>query len=229
MNKVNLILVGVLALIAAAMPDAFAANTANRMQRDVRLPSQQVLEKDTWAIPIVATTNRVLTTNAGPTSAALATVTTFTAQPDYARNLTVTPTGTTGDVEACIVTIAGTDIAGGSISETFTFIADASTAQTGNKAFKTVTSATWPANCESGTFAATWIIGVGSKLGLRRCSTNAGAYAWSVFNSIYETTRGTFAATTGLGNVASNTFIPNGTMDGAKPVEVYYVQDFTCP
>lgn len=197
-----------------------------RFNRDIKLPSQAMMEHQTVTTPIVATTNRVLTTNAGPTSAAAVSITSFTAQPDVPRNLTITPTGTTGDVEACVVTVTGTNISGATITEAFTFIADASTAQTGNKAFKTVTNVAFPANCESGGFAATWIVGVGSKLGVKNCADAAGYYVFSVFNGAYETTRGTMAINASA--IESNTFIPNGTMDGTKNVELFFVQNFRC-
>lgn len=217
-----------IALILGSMLGSFAAHAlpleVNR--RDLKLPSQAMIERQTFTTPIVATTNRIKTTYAGPASTAAHTLTSFTAQPDVPRNITITPTGTTGDVEACVITVSGTNIFGASISETFTFVADASTVQTGNKAFASVTSVAWPANCESGGFAATWIIGVGSKLGLKRCMANAGDGVFSVFNGAYETTRGTWAVD--ADEVEKNTFIPNGTMDGAKDVIAHFIQNFGC-
>lgn len=215
------------ALVALIVTMSFNAHAVTvPVYRDFKPASQAMLEEQTILAPMVATTNAVLATNAGPTSAAALTVTSFSAQPDVPRNLTITPTGTTGDVEACVITVTGTNFFGRSITETFTFIADASTAQTGNKAFKTVTSIAWPASCESGTFAATWIVGVGSKLGVKRCAADAGKYAWSVFDGAYETTRGTFAAD--VDEVEKNTFIPNGTMNDVKNVELFFVQNFAC-
>lgn len=203
------------------------AQSAQRFFQTIRLPSAQtVLEHQVIPAPIVATTNYVLTTNAGPTSAAALTVNSFAHQPDVPRTITITPTGTTGDVESCAVVVTGTNILGKTISDTLTFAANASTAQTSIKAFKTVSSITWPANCESGGFAATWIVGVGSALGVQRCTKNAGAYAWSVFNGAYETTRGTF--TSNASDVSQNLFAPNGTPDGTKDVELYYSQNFAC-
>lgn len=209
---------------------AFTTNSfavPQRMNRDIKLPSQAMLEHQTIVTPIVATTNYVLTTNAGPTSAAAVTVSSFTHQPDVPRNITITPTGTTGDVESCAILVSGTNISGASISETFTFAANDSTAQTGNKAFKTVSSVQWPANCESGSFAATWIIGVGSKLGAKNCANDAGDYVFSKFDGAYESTRGTFAANATA--IESNTFIPNGTPNAAKNVDLYFIQNFRCP
>jgi hypothetical protein len=214
----------VLALLTFVSVDAFAI--PQRFNRDIKLPSQAILEHQTITTPIVATTNRVLSTNAGPTSADALVITSFTAQPDVPRNLTITPTGTTTDVESCVITVTGTNFSGATITEDFTFAANANTAQTGNKAFKTVSSVSFPADCESGGFAATWIIGVGTKLGLNHCVDKAGYLAFSVFDGAYETTRGTMAVHATA--IESNTFIPNGTPDAAKNVEVFYVQNFRC-
>lgn len=195
-------------------------------QRDLKPATQVMLERQDFGTPVVTTTNYVKTTYAGPTSAAAVVLTSFTAQPDVPRNLTITPTGTTGDVESCAIVVAGTNILGRTISETFTFAADASTAQTGSKAFKTVTSVTWPASCESGGFAATWIIGVGEKIGLKRCMAIAGDWAWSSVGGAYETTRATIAASASA--VESNTADFNGTMDGSARFLGTFVQNFAC-
>jgi len=196
------------------------------IQRDLKPASQAMLEKQNFGTPIAATTNRVLTTNAGPTSAAVLSITSFTAQPDVPRNLTITPTGTTGDVEACVITVTGTNYFGRSISETFTFLADASTATVGNKAFKTVTNIAFPADCESGGFAATWIVGVGEKIGLKRCMSVAGDWTWSTAAGAYETTRATIAASASA--IESNTADFNGTMNGSNGFFGYFVQNYAC-
>ncbi len=219
------------AFILAALFVSFAALPAGAVVRpyyqDVKLPTQKVMEYQNIVAPIVATTNRILTTNAGPTSAAVKVISSFTAQPDVPRNLTITPTGTTGDVESCVIAVVGTDYLGRALTENFTFAADASTAQTGNKAFKTVTSITFPANCESGGFNASWIVGVGSKLGLKRCLNVAGDVFKVNFDGANETV-GTVAASTSA--VSANTYTPTGTMNAAKDVGLYFVQNFasTC-
>lgn len=189
--------------------------------------SQQVIaEYQSITTPIVATTNYIKTTYAGPTSAAALTLTTFTHQPDVPRNITITPTGTTGDVESCVIVVSGTDIFGHSISENFTFAADASTVQTGTKAFKTVTSVLWPASCESGGFAATWIIGVGSALGLNRCLAVAGDVGHATLGGVKEATAPTIAANASV--VASNTATLSGTLDGTKTVQLLFYQNYRC-
>jgi hypothetical protein len=194
--------------------------------RDLKPASQVMLENQDFGTPVVTTTNYVKTTYAGPTSAAQVVLTSFTAQPDVPRNLTITPTGTTGDVESCVITVAGTNYFGRAISETFTFAADASTAQVGSKAFKTVTSVTWPANCESGGFAATWIIGVGEKIGLKNCMNYAGDWVYSMVGGVYESTRATVVAD--ADEVEKNTADFNGTMDGSARFIGRFVQNFAC-
>lgn len=204
---------------------AFGIN-ARILRQDVKPATQVMMEHQLISDAIVATTNRIKTTYAGPTSAAAVTLTSFTAQPDVPRNLTITPTGTTGDVESCVITVAGTNYFGAAITEDFTFAANDSTAQTGNKAFKTVTSVTWPADCESGGFAATWIIGVGSKLGFKRCLANAGDLVFTVFDGAYETTRATVANSATA--IESNTLTINGTLNAAKDLDIYFVQNWAC-
>jgi hypothetical protein len=212
-------------LLTVLLSTSAHAAPVRRLYQDVKLPTQQVIERQTITTPIVATTNYIVTTNAGPTSGAAAAITSFAHQPDVPRNLTITPTGTTGDVEACVITVTGTNIFNQSISETFTFIADASSAVVGNKAFKTVTNVAFPASCESGGFAATWIVGVGAKLGLNRCMASAGDVIHAKFNGASETV-GTVAASASA--VGSNTYTPTGTPDAAKDVVVDYIQNFAC-
>lgn len=201
------------------------AAPVKRLVQDVKLPTQAVIEQQAFTDLLAASATRVLSGNAGATSAAVATVTTFAAQPDSPRNLTVTPGGTTGDVEACVVVVNGTNIFDRAISENFTFVADASSAQTGSKAFKTVTSVVFPADCESGGFAATWSVGIGEKIGLKRCMAETGAFVSSSLNGVQET-RATlaFSATA----VESNTADFAGTMNGSNDFKAYFIQNFGC-
>lgn len=197
-----------------------------RLNQDIKLPSQQMIEKFSITNPIAALATRIVTGTAGGTSAAAATLTTFSAQPDVPRNLTIIPTGTTTDVESCVITVSGTNYKNVAITEDFTFAANASTAQTGSKAFKTVTSVAFPANCESGGFAATWNIGVGEKLGLNHCLAQAGHVIGSTVAGAWETTRPTMAASATA--IESNTADFNGTMDGSNDFEIFYIQNFRC-
>lgn len=96
-------------------------------------------------------------------STAATTVTDDITNPPYPRNLTVTPGGTTADVAAGDVVITGTNFANEVISESFTFLANATDAVTGALAFKTVTSIL--VHQQDGA-AATFTIGFGELLGL---------------------------------------------------------------
>ncbi len=214
----------ILLLILLASVSAEAA-PLKRLFQDVKLPTQQVLERQTVPAPLLAATNYIVTTNAGPTSGAAFSITSFAHQPDVPRNLTITPTGTTADVASCTITVTGTDYNSHTISEDFAFLATASTATTGAKAFKTVASVSFPPNCEGGGFGATWIVGTGSKLGLKHCMANAGDVFHANFNGASETV-GTVAAN--ATSVSGNTYTPTGTMNGAKDVIVDFVQNFGC-
>lgn len=194
--------------------------------RDLKPATQVMIERQDFGTPVAASATRLKSANAGPTSAATVTLSSFDAQPDVPRNIVITPGGTTADVEACVIVVNGTNYYNKVISENFTFIADQSSAVTGSKAFKTVTSVVWPANCESGGFAATWSIGVGEKIGLKSCMANAGDWVWSEAAGVYETTRATMANNASA--VESNTADFNGTMNGTNRFLGFFVQNFQC-
>ena len=220
-NKSSPILIALLMLVIPAV--AFAS-AVQRFTRDIKPPTQAMLEHQVWASPIVATNNQIKTT-VSQSSGVILDVTSFTHQPDYPRNITITPTGTTANNGTCNIVVTGTNFFGVSKTETFANTATNASIITGNKAFATVTDVNFPAACSTGA-GVSWIIGVGSKLGLKRCMVDAGRYVFSVFNAAYEATRGTAVGTTAA--IESNTFIPNGTMDGTKQVDLYFIQDFSC-
>ncbi len=85
--------------------------------------------------------------------------------PDFARNVTVTPGGTTTDVAAGDITVVGLDIYGAVLTETIAITANASTIVSGVKAFASLTSVTFPIQDGAG---ATYDIGTGQALGLGR-------------------------------------------------------------
>ena len=194
--------------------------------RDLKPATQAMLEKQSFGTPIVATTNYIKTTYAGPTSAAALTLSTFSHQPDVPRNLTITPGGTAADVEACAIVVTGTSAIDKVITETFNIPNDMSTAVTGTKAFKTVSSIHWPANCEGGAFGGTWVVGVGELLGVKRCMDNAGDWAWSESGGTFSATRATI--TKDATHVELNTADFAETMDGSTAMIGYFVQNFQC-
>lgn len=215
-------LIGLFTIFFAISASAYVAP----VYRDLKPATQAMLEHQVVTAPLLGTTNYVKTTFAGPTSAAALTLSSFSNQPDVPRNLTITPTGTTTDVEACVIVVSGKNFLNQNITENFTFLADASTAVTGSKAFKSVTSILWPANCESGGFAATWIVGTGSKLGLKNCMANAGDLSWAELGGAYEATRPTCAVSASA--VESNTCSLNTALDGSKSADIFFVQNFAC-
>jgi hypothetical protein len=194
--------------------------------RDLKPSTQAMLERQDFGLPIAATAANIKSAFAGPTSAATVTLSSFLGQPDVARNLVITPGGTTADVAACVITVNGLNYFGKVMSETFTFTAAQSTAVTGNKAFKSVSSVVWPANCEQGGFAASWSIGVGEKIGLKNCLANAGDWFHSQVAGVKEATAATIVNSASA--VESNTADFNGTMNGSNRFIAFFVQNFAC-
>jgi hypothetical protein len=220
-----------LAMLCAWAPSAFAGYLRDDQPRRPAVGSQQVLPEYQWvgsstATPILTNATYIVASTATPHTTGL-TVTTFAHQPDVARNLTVTPAGTTADVTACTVTITGKSVLGKTISETFSIGATQSTATVGNKAFQTVTSISIPAACETGTNNDTsWHVGVGAKLGLNRCLDFAGDFGHASFGGVKETTAPTIAASATA--VESNTATLNSALDGAHTVRLLYYQNYRC-
>lgn len=130
-----------------------------------------------------ATTDSILKDKATSASETT-TATTFLAQPPYPRNLQITPGGTTAGVPAGNVVVTGTNINGDVITENFAFLANATAATVGAKAFKTVTSILFPIQDEAG---ATYSVGFGDKIGLPlKLAYNA--VLGATLNGVRETT-----------------------------------------
>lgn len=145
------------------------------------------------------------------------TVTTFLAQPDFARQITITPGGTTTDVPAGDVTITGTNIRGEVITDTITFAANASTVGATLKAFKTVTSIVFPVQDGA---SATYDVGVNDVLGLDRCMSEAAVIDCYV-DGVRETTAATvtFNAT----DVSKNTIDTNTALNAARDISAIFI------
>lgn len=211
-----------LAVVFATLliPTAYANGPWNRFFQDAKMPTQAMLEHYQWLDPALSQT--VL--SAGAANINLPTTfSTFAAQPDFPRNIVITPTGSTGSVVAGTGVVTGTNIYGKVITENFSFTNAQSTATTGSKAFKTVTSVLFPAPNNTGV---TVNVVTGIKLGIPRCMDVAGNYVFSEYEGVYETSRGTAAVNSTA--VESNTFQANGTLDGAHDVDYFYVQNFRC-
>lgn len=214
------------ALTASLAIGTAYASSAKRLFQDIKLPTQKMVEKQTITNPAAAGTADILSGNAGNTSTAAATVSTFVAQPDVPRNLVITPGGSTSNVASCTIVVAGTNYFGRAISEDFVFADNASTATTGAKAFKTVSSVTFPANCEDIAYGATWSIGYGEKIGISRCLDNAGDIFFSLLNGSKEATAPTMVVD--ADEVEKNTADYNGTMNGSNDFNLYFMQNFRC-
>ena len=91
------------------------------------------------------------------------TITTGITNPDVPRALSVTPGGTTGDIQPGDIVITGTNVEGKRITESFHVLDSSSTVINGTKAFKTVTSVAITAMDGTG---ATFSVGTRDALGV---------------------------------------------------------------
>lgn len=138
---------------------------------------------------------------------------TIAAQPDYPRTIRGYLTDANASITEATVTLVGLDQNGVGITDTLTFTAAG--AQTSVKAFAKLTSATWA--LVSGTVtdtSDTISLGAGASLGLPAAP-----------NAIYEeVVKATFDGGDDLGTLSTTygLFVPAGTMDGAKAVEVTF-------
>lgn len=212
----NLILV--FAFLFTTIAHAYVVPT----YRDLKPATQAMIEYQRIPIPVLADADRLKDDQAS-SSSATTTVTTFLAQPDVPRNITLTTGGTTGDCKAGNVVVTGTNFFGRTITENLAVTDNQAGATAGAKAFKTVTSILIPIQDGNG---CTYDFGVGDVLGLKRCMKQAGDVIWAVFNGAYEATRPTCLANASA--VESNTCDINGTLDGAKNVDIYFVQNYAC-
>jgi len=136
-------------------------------------------------------------------------VTTSITDPDDPRNITATAGGTTADIKAVQVIIAGTNAEDESISETLpVFTVNTANTVNGSKAFKTVSSITIPAHDGTGATTAT---GTGGLVGIgHRLARNTVLAAF--LNDALESTAPTVA--TSATAIESNTCDLNSAWDG---------------
>jgi len=90
-------------------------------------------------------------------------------------------------------------------------------------AFASVTSIVFP--IQDGPNAL-YDVGVIDVLGMKRCMNYAGHLLFSTFDGAYESTRATVTAD--ADEVEKNTVDINGTLDGAKDIELFFFQNFRC-
>ena len=91
------------------------------------------------------------------------TITTGFTNPDVPRVLTIKPGGTAGSIGTGLVIVTGTNVEGATITDEFRLVDGNTTAITGKKAFKTVTSVRLPVFDATG---ATVSIGTSNRLGI---------------------------------------------------------------
>lgn len=133
--------------------------------------------------------------------------------PDVPRTVTVkgNAVGITGNV-----VITGTNAKGDAITDTIAL--NGSTEVEGVKAFKTVTNIALPAETHAGTDTVS--VGIAKKLGLPHIVDNAALLLVKLFNG--STDSGTLAVDSD--EVEKNLFALNGTPDGSKLVDLYYLK-----
>lgn len=193
-----------------------------RMPQNIKLPTQFMLEHQKVSAPATASSAAaIMAATLG--SSVPVTVSSFAAQPDVARNLVITPGATTADVKAGSVVVTGTNIRGQVISESFVFVDNQSSAVTGNKAFKSVTSVLIPV--QDSPYGATYSIGTGTKLGLNKCMDAAGYIIKSLVDGA-DITGVTIAAS--ATDISSNTIIPNPAPNGSRVFDFMFVQNWRC-
>jgi hypothetical protein len=161
----------------------------------------------------VTDTNGTIVTTVDMT--ALTTMT-IAAQPDYPRTVSAFVTNAAGDVIVGTVTIVGQDQNGEAQTEVIAITAAG--ANNGVKVFSYITSATFAKI--SGTLTGssdTIALGFGSKIGL---PSAPGAKIRRIISAQFDDApdAGTFSDTYG-------TYVPAGTMDGGKHLEVSYLFD----
>ncbi len=166
--------------------------------------------------PIVATTNRIVASANMKTTAY-----TIAAQPDVARNITVTQTAVGSTDVGVPFIVTGTDIKGNPITESITSVAGSTVA--GALAFKTVTSVVSPAwviNATSTSTADTVVVGVGNLIGLPVAIAENTTVALTALGTTAAASNITGSSTSPTVSV-STVDASGGTYNGTKKLFVY--------
>lgn len=166
-----------------------------------------------WSAPIVGDADGYLNdqaTSNSATTTVLAAAMLNLGLPDYPRNVTITPGGTTTSVPAGDVVVTGTDILGQVITENITFAANASALVAGVKAFASLTSIVFPQQDDTG---ATYDVGFGEVLGLGRCFPASPFVIQSKHNGTLEGTAPTVVVD--VDEISKNTIDFNTALNGS--------------
>ncbi len=134
-----------------------------------------------------------------------------------ARTLKATVAGTAGNVKAVSITVEGEDIGGNKITEVLpAFTVDTVGAVTGVKAFKKVTKVTCPKMDGAVTIDVGWTDALGIPFAFA-----AAPLLFATLDNTVESTAPTLV--TDADEPEKNTIDLNSALDGAKPVDVYFV------
>lgn len=189
-----------------------------------------LLAVDEWTDPVVADADGLKVATA--TVAAIVAVTGFLAPGVAAlaagpRNVTFTTAGSTPSDAPANAVVVGTDINDDALSETVT-LAQTGTIASGVKAFKTITSVTYPA--ADGTDA-TVAIGFGVVMGLHsKIKSRAGAVAVLMENEAGTVKAGDALAGTYVDAATSpphGSYTPGTAADGSNDYAVWYERDLS--
>lgn len=206
--------------VASLLGAAVAQAGYDKHSRDLILPKQKLIEPLVLASPVASNSAYLLSGQA--VGASGATVTSFLAQPDVPRNITVTTGGTTGNIGFGNVVIQGTDYFGAQITENILIQNGQTGTLQGKLAFASVTSISFPA--EQSPYAGTFNVGIGSVLGIDRCMDDPSDVLFAALGGVYESTRPTV---TSGNSVASNTVQLSSALNGSK-VKIAYIQNYRC-
>lgn len=169
------------------------------------------------------TSTAILAATAGATT--VTTVTAGITQPDVPRALIVTPGGTVAQILDSVVTVNGTNIEGKPISEQFRFANGTSSATSGVKAFKSITSVV--IGQQSGS-AATFAVGTLNVLGVKhrlfRNNTTVKVYtATAIYGAL--TLQGVPTVVANEQNLENNTVLPATIPNGSLIFIICYYYD----
>lgn len=157
-----------------------------------------------WANPVATSANRIL--NAAATSGAPTIIAAFAGQPDFARQISITPGGTTANALAGNILVEGLDEGGNIITENVAIAAASAAVVFTTKAFKTITKVTIPAQGAAVTFSA----GITDKLGIPYTLVHDTAL-FALFNNVKEVVVLTLNAADATKNLVDFTSALNGS------------------
>jgi hypothetical protein len=171
-----------------------------------------------WALPDIiepAAAQATLVTNATVTASPMSNA--IAAQPDYPRNVKAWYTVGDASITEGYLTVVGTDILGQTQTEVLTLTPGApagTQSVVGTKIFASLVGDQVFTTVGAVGTTAKIALGIGAHMGLPCGAGRAVAVTKETFNGV--------AQTVGTLSVANGTYVPTGTLDGAKPLEIQY-------